>query len=279
MRFKQRTHLLFTMYHYFSAYICTMRRLLFLLLLVASLPAYSQTDSAKVKYIYDFVTVNAGYGTNIVSPSGKTARPWWAKSGPVITLSGIWAPKQSYMYIPVTIGYSAPAFSLSEFATNNTDTNKLSSYAGGSAGNYHIYYLLAGIGIKIPGHTTRYAIELRFTTGPLVSTFPHVSYTSNIPAAPLYTTTRTVTTYINPATAIGIAISAGISAGYKLNKHWGLMANADLLSAGLRFTPSQTTSDNINQPQSIIIRSSYNYAMYTAGIVYTLGTIIPNIEY
>ncbi|HTB06587.1 MAG TPA: hypothetical protein VK806_06490 [Bacteroidia bacterium] len=244
--------------------------------------ATAQYDT--LHYMYSFASVGAGYDINIhpyANSINSYGRPFWANGGPTINVSGLIAFKQSYFGIPVMLGYSQAAFNVHDYASFQADTNPspYKTYGSGNAGNYNIYYLLTGINLKIPAHTTRYTIELRALIGPVIATLPNIefSYINPLSAAIV---APAITTQITSKTIIALGFCPGISAGYKLTQHFALMGNIDLIYAQLNFNPTATTIGNGKETtRKIFMESDISYLKISAGVAYTFGRMTPNIEY
>lgn len=239
---------------------------------------YAQADTSH--YIYSMFGLNGGYGINLVSPANtKYANPFWTKGGPNISASGLIALRQSYFSVPVVIGYCAPVFDLQDFIGIDLDTTQPSRYQAVSSGNYHIYYAMTGLNVKVPHRTTREAIELRFMVGPLIATQGTISYNYINPLTTPPSPTIISKTFINQSTCTTLAFSPGISLGYKLSKHFAVMGNADLFYALLRFYTTRDNTDDFGNTtsQSLYMRESMLYLQLSAGLTYSIGHIIGNI--
>jgi len=256
------------------------KRSLVIALLTASLQfATAQTDT--IHYMFSFVGINAGYGMNTISPSSLTQTiPFFGSNGPVFTATGLIALKESYFAVPIVLGYSAPKFDVAAYGSTNRDTSQAYNgyrYSSGTAGSYSLIYAMTGLGLKIPGRTSRGAVELRVLVGPVIASEPVISYTYTDPynpAAPAHTIN------ISAATTVAFGFSPGISVGYKLTQHIAIMANADLLFAQLKFGTYENLHDSLNsEPQKTTIISSMAYLHLTGGLIYTLGKMTPNIVY
>jgi hypothetical protein len=137
---------------------------------------------------------------------------------------------------------------------------------------------MTGLGLKIRGRTSRGAIELRVLVGPIIASEPAFTYSYESPN-PNNIWLHTIN--VAAKATIGFGFSPGISLGYKLTQHLGLMANADMLFAQLIFKTSKSTYDPvyIMAPTPITIISSMAYLHLTGGLIYTLGKMTPNIVY
>ncbi len=257
-----------------------LRYSLLLITLTTAIDAYSQADTGKPHYMYSFIAVNVGYGTNLTSTSDNNIQPFFGTTGITINISGLLAFKEAYWGIPVMIGYSNPGFNVGAYAAANSDTNKLTTYTSGSAGRYSIYYLLSGLNLKLPQRTTREAVELRIMVGPLLASVPAISYSGKIAQAPNFNTYQTYTSSVSSATTVAFAISPGIGLGYKFSKHLALMAYSDLIFAALPLNLTTTNTINgTNETKSFVAHSSMAYVNFTASLAYSFGNIKANIAY
>jgi|GEM_PF-3408589 hypothetical protein len=256
----------------------TKRNLSVLVCTMFLLSASAQKDTSH--YMFSFISINAGYGVNTVSPSSKTqVAPFWGTSGPTVSVMGLIALKGSYIGIPIMLGYSAPKFDAADYGKQNPDTSqryKYYTYNSSTSGNYNMYYLMTGLELKLPERTTREAFELRFMIGPLIATEPAFTYSYGNPNYLVEHVTS-----ITSATSVAFAFSPGISFGYKLTQHLAIMADADVLFAQLKFSATESWNDfnSVYVSPQITILSAMGYLHLTGGIAYTFGKMTPNISY
>ncbi len=231
--------------------------------------------------MFSFISVNAGYGANLIPNPNSTVQPFFGTSGPTINVSALIALKESYWGIPIMAGYCAPGLAVSKYAAVNSDTLFNASYKGGSAGHYNIYYLFSGLNLKAPGYTTRNAIELRVMVGPLIASMPAITYNNQIPVVITNPNTcKTITTRVSPSTVTSIGLSPGIGAGYKIAKHLAIMGYCDAIFAVFPFDISTAnTSNGTVESQNFRKNSAMSYINLTAALAYSFGTIAPNIAY
>ncbi|HSY76998.1 MAG TPA: hypothetical protein VK890_09090, partial [Bacteroidia bacterium] len=239
-----------------------------------------QADTGKPHYMYSFIAVNAGWGKNLNQYTALVDRPFWGTDGPTVNVSALIAIKESYWGISLMAGYSAPGFALSAFAPLNSDTNKYNSFLGGSAAHYNIYYALGGLCLKLPQRTTRGALELRIMLGPLICNSPNITYTTNIPQPPNFTTSMVNTTHISSFTAVAFAMCPGIGIGHKMSKHIAVMGYCDLIFTEFKYATTETnTSPGSNQTTNLHAESVIDYVNLTATVAYSFGNIKANISY
>ncbi|HWY98044.1 MAG TPA: hypothetical protein VNY36_03060, partial [Bacteroidia bacterium] len=201
-------------------------------------------------------------------------------NGPTVNVSALLAIKESYWGISLMAGYSAPEFDLSAFAPLSSDTNKYNTFLGGSAAHYNIYYAFGGLCLKLPQRTTRGALELRIMIGPLICNSPDITYNTNIPQPPNYTTSRVNTTHISSFTAIGFAMCPGIGIGHKISKHIAIMGYCDLIFTSFKFTTTITnTSPGSTETTYTPSQSVMDYVNVTATVAYSFGNIKATISY
>ncbi len=256
----------------------TKRNLSVFVFTIFLLSASAQKDTTH--YMFSFVSINAGYGMNTVSPASKILiTPFWGSNGPTASVMALLALNESYFGIPVMLGYSAPKFDATDYGMQNPDTAqqyKYYTYDRSKSGNYNIYYLMTGLDLKLPERTTREAFELRFVVGPMIATEPAFTYGYGNPN---YLVEHVAS--ISAANTVAIAFSPGISFGYKLTQHMAIMANADVLFAEMKFKATESWNGfyYVGYPRQIAILSAMGYLHLTGGIAYTFGKMTPNIAY
>lgn len=246
--------------------------------------AIGQADSSRDKhYMYSFITVNVGWGKNITAQTENIRQPFWATNGPTANISALFALKESYWGIAAQLGYSTTAFNTKAYYPASADTgiyvnNRVSVANVSAATYYNVYYLLGGLGIKLPQHTTQHAIEFRIMVGPMVCTMPALSYSEKINQAGVSTLYNVNSTR---ATAFSLAMSPGLGLGQKLTKHIAVMAYADILYSAMIFKTHNTISSPGYETTITTVNnhSLMEYGNITASVCYTFGKMTPNITY
>ncbi len=230
------------------------KALIFLLLIVMFLNAFAKKDSTKMKYVHSYISINVEYGRNIAPQPG-----WQFGGGLGGNISGYVALKESYFGIALMAGYSRSLFVGSSY--HSTMGNIQNYYNGESSGSYNEIYALAGLGLKIPEHTTRYAIEVRVMIGAATCTEPATKFfTSSI--SPLRSDSGTYQG--SPYSAFShTVLDGGIGFGYKISKHWGIMGYFDFMAAHYYQAPEL----------------EINTIKFSTGLVYTFGKMIGDFVY
>src|SRR6185312_9387047 len=102
-------------------------KLTLLLLALTTRFAFAQSDTGH--FMHSYASINVGYAVNMRPASNrKYLYPFWGKDAPTISASGLFALKQSYFAIPVTVGYFAPSFDVGSYLGFYGDTTSTYPY-------------------------------------------------------------------------------------------------------------------------------------------------------
>jgi hypothetical protein len=248
-------------------------------LIILLFVAFSRIGSAQADtshYMYSYLGVNGGYDVNMSGAKSNYINPFWATNGYNFYGSALFALKESYFGIICMAGYMHASFDLTNYLSDGIDSNRLYKYTEVEQGTYNLYYAMAGLNIKIPGRTTREAIELRFLIGPIHITQTAIQYSYSPNASPNNVTQVTLA----PASTTTIGFCPGIGAGYKIDRHFAIMANADLFFTNFLINTNMESENGGNAVnQNLAFHSAVVDLQLTAGIIYTIGHITGNIAY
>jgi hypothetical protein len=237
--------------------------------------AGAQTDSVHKRLPY--ISVNFGYETSLTNVPGgvsitsttttdNNSSPkgynFYNENCTYVAITGFAPFKNSTIGMPFSISYSQPWFDLKNYIATQNEYSDMEEYTGNSAGRYKILSLMTGIDFLLLKLGPVRA-ELKLMTGLTLASEPQLSYSLYNPYA-VYSNSGVnggaepvVSDQTSAQTnSIAWAFSAGLSVGYKINRHIRVALNCDLLFAYVELPES------INKANMINLHTN-------AGIIYT----------